>query len=103
MSVPQGVSGESKVEVRAPGGDSMGVFRFEPIGVDASAPGGARVLRTFDDVAAFIADSLDTPRRQSLRWQAVLADISQARFGARRPEAHAAVRGALAQEGWSAG
>ena len=67
MSVPQGVSGESKVEVRAPGGNSMGVFRLEPIGVDASAPGGARVLRTFDDVAAFIADSLDTPRRQSLR------------------------------------
>jgi hypothetical protein len=48
----------------------MGEFRFEPIKVSASAPGGERLVRTFDDIAAFIADALDTPRRQSTRWQA---------------------------------
>ena len=39
----------------------MGEFRFEPIKVSASAPGGERLVRTFDDIAAFIADALDTP------------------------------------------
>jgi hypothetical protein len=77
----------------------MAAFDFEPILVNSGAPGGARAMRTFDDVAAFISDALDTPRRQSARWQAVLADQAQARFGARWPEAHAAVRDALAAEG----
>src|SRR5271167_3388361 len=67
-------------------GDSMGEFRFEPIKINASAPGGERVVRTFDDIAAF-ADALDTPQRQSTRWQAVSANAPQARFGARRTEA----------------
>jgi len=38
----------------------MGAFRFEPIKVSASAPGGERLLRTFDDIIAFV-DALDTP------------------------------------------
>jgi hypothetical protein len=80
----------------------MVAINFEPILVNSSAPGGARVLRTFDDVAAFISDALDTPRRQSSRWESVLRDLSQARFGARRAEAHAAMRAALAAEGWLA-
>jgi hypothetical protein len=80
----------------------MGVFVFEPIHVNANAPGGERLVRTFDDIAAFIADALDTPRRQSTRWQAVVANVSQARFGARRSEAHQATRDALAAEGWLA-
>jgi hypothetical protein len=32
----------------------MGEFIFEPIEVNSTAPGGACVLRTFDDVGAFI-------------------------------------------------
>jgi len=80
---------------------SMGEFRFEPIKIDASAPGGERVVRTFDDITAF-ADALDTPRRQSTRWQAVSANVPQARFGVRRAEVHQAMRDALAAEGWLA-
>jgi hypothetical protein len=80
----------------------MGYFIFEPISVNASAPSGARVLRTFADVGAFIADALDTPRRQSTHWDAVRRDLLQARFGARRAEVHQAMREALASEGWLA-
>jgi hypothetical protein len=82
-------------------GDSMGGFRFEPIKVNSIAPGGERVVRTFDDITAF-ADALDTARRQSIRWQAVSANVPQARFGARRAEVHQAMRDALAAEGWLA-
>jgi hypothetical protein len=78
----------------------MVAFNFEPILVNSSAPGRERVLRTFDDIAAFITDALDTPRRQSTRWEAVLRDLSQARFGARRAEVHQAMREALAAERW---
>jgi hypothetical protein len=35
-------------------------------------------------------------------WQAVQRDLPQARFGARKKEAHAAMRAALAKEGWLA-
>jgi hypothetical protein len=80
----------------------MGYFVFEPISVNASAPGGARVLRTFADVGAFIADALDTPRRLSPHWNAVRQDLVQARLGARRAEVHQAMRDALADEGWLA-
>jgi hypothetical protein len=80
----------------------MVAFNFEPILVNSSAPGRGRVLRTFDDIALFISDALGTSRRQSRHWQAVLQDLSQARFGARRAEVHAVMRDALAQEGWLA-
>jgi hypothetical protein len=77
-------------------------FIFEPILVNSSAPGGACVIRTFDDVGAFILSNVDTPRRKSRHWQAVREDLSQARFGARRAEVCRAMRDALAQEGWLA-
>jgi hypothetical protein len=80
----------------------MVAFKFEPITVGANAPGGERVLRTFDDITVFIAYALDTPRRQSLRWEPVMRDLKQARFGARQAEAHRAMRDALAAEGWLA-
>jgi hypothetical protein len=77
-------------------------FVFEPIDVNANAPGGARVLRTFADVGAFILIAVDLPRRLSPHWSAVRRDLVQARFGARRAEAHQAIRDALAAEGWLA-
>ena len=80
----------------------MDEFSFEPIRVNSNAPGGACVLRTFDDVGAFILTQVDVPRCQSRHWQAVRQDLSQARFGARRAEVHRAMRDALAEEGWLA-
>jgi hypothetical protein len=77
-------------------------FHFEPILVNSSAPGRARVLRTFDDIAHFISDTLDARRRQTPHWQAVLGDLSQGRFGVRCAEVHAAMRDALSAEGWLA-
>jgi hypothetical protein len=80
----------------------MAQFNFEPIMVNSSAPGGACVLRTFDDIRAFILLNADIPRRLSPHWQAVRQDLIQARFGARRAEVHAAMRDALSVEGWLA-
>jgi hypothetical protein len=80
----------------------MGEFRFEPIRVNASAPGGECVLRTFDDIGAFILNNVDVRRRKSPCWQAIRQDLAQARFGARRAEAHMAMRRALFEEGWLA-
>jgi hypothetical protein len=79
----------------------MGLFVFEPIHVNANAPGGARVLRTLADVGAFILIAVDEPPRLP-HWNAVRGDLVQARFGARRAEAHQAMRDALAAEGWLA-
>jgi hypothetical protein len=78
----------------------MGVFVFEPIHVNANAPGGACVLTTFADVGAFILIAVDAPHRLSPYWNAVRGDLVQARFGARRAEGHQAMREALAAEGW---
>jgi hypothetical protein len=80
----------------------MGEFNFEPIIVDSSAPGGTCTLRTFDDIGTFILNRVDVPRRLSGHWHAVRQDLPQARFGARRAEVHAAMRDALAAEGWLA-
>jgi hypothetical protein len=80
----------------------MGQFSFGPIKVNASAPGGECVLRTFDDVGAFILMQVDTPRRKSPHWQAVRQDLAQARFGARQAETHRAMRRALSEESWIA-
>ena len=80
----------------------MSRFVFEPIRVNARAPGGECVLRTFDDVGAFISNNVDVARRKSPCWQAVRQDLTQARFGARREEAHGAMRMALFEEGWLA-
>jgi hypothetical protein len=80
----------------------MHVFNFEPIEVKPNAPGGACVLRTFDDIGAFILTHVDLQRRQTGYWQIVRRDLMQARFGARRAEVHAAMREALAAEGWLA-
>ena len=47
----------------------MGDFKFEPIKVNASAPGGACVLRTFDDVGAFILRDVEISRRKLAHWR----------------------------------
>jgi hypothetical protein len=80
----------------------MREFKFEPIEVNSTAPGGATILRTFHDIGAFILNRVDIPRRLSPYWHAVRQDLAQARFGARREELHAAMRHALAAEGWLA-
>jgi hypothetical protein len=80
----------------------MSEIIFEPIKVNSTAPGGAGVLRTFDDIGAFILTRVEIPRRLSGHWQAVRQDLVQARFGARRAEVHSAMRDALAAEGWLA-
>jgi hypothetical protein len=59
----------------------MAEFIFQPIKVNSIAPGGACVLRTFDDVGAFILLNVGISRRKSQSWQAVRQ--SQAGFGAR--------------------
>jgi hypothetical protein len=79
----------------------MSEFKFEPIKVNSTAPGGACVLRTFDDVGAFVLLNVGISRKSQC-WQAVRQDLSQARFGARRAEVYRAVHDALAEEGWLA-
>ena len=71
----------------------MREFKFEPLKVNSTAPGGACVLRTFDDIGTFILNNVDLQRRQTGYWQIVRQDLMQARFGARRAEVHAAMRG----------
>jgi hypothetical protein len=78
----------------------MAEFSFKPIEVNTSAPKGACVIRTFDDIGAFMLNSVELPRRLGGHWQVVRQDLAQARFGARRAEVHAAMRAALAAEGW---
>jgi hypothetical protein len=80
----------------------MGEFHFEPIRVFVSTPGCECVLKTFDDVGAFILNNVDVPRRKSPCWEAVRQDLAQARFGVRRAAVHSAMRRALAEEGWLA-
>jgi hypothetical protein len=75
-------------------------FKFEPIKVNSNAPNGGRIIRTFDDIGAFMLESVELPRRLAGHWQVVRRDLAQARFGARRAEVHAAMRAALAAEGW---
>lgn len=75
---------------------------FEPIRLNAKAPGGERVLKSFDDIGAFILMRVETNFRKLPWWQAVLKDLPQARFGARQKETHAAMRAALSEEGWLA-
>lgn len=81
----------------------MDEFRFEPIEVNtSSSPKGACVIRTFDNIGVFILNRVELPRRLAGHWQAVRKDLVQARSGARRAEVHAAMRAALAAEGWLA-
>ena len=75
-------------------------FRFEPIAVNATAPRGACILRSFDDITAFILTNVEHRRGLSPHWIAVRRDLLQARYGARRAEVHQAMRDALKQEGW---
>jgi hypothetical protein len=75
-------------------------FVFRPIRVNAKAPGGACVLRTFDDIGAFILANVEVRRRLAPHWTTVRRDLIQARFGARRAEVHQAVREALAVDEW---
>lgn len=76
------------------------VFVFRPIWLNAAAPGGARALRTFEDIGAFILGHVDAKRRLAPHWQVVRRDLIQARFGAMQVEVHEATREALAKEGW---
>jgi hypothetical protein len=80
----------------------MDEFKFEPIEVNSSAPKGACVIRNFDDIGIFILNCVELPRRLASHWQVVRKDLVQTRFGARRAEVHAAMREALAAEGWLA-
>jgi hypothetical protein len=75
---------------------------FEPIRLNAKAPGGERVLKSYDDIGAFILMRVEMGFRELAWWQAVLKDLPQARFGARQKETHAAMRAALTEEGWLA-
>jgi hypothetical protein len=75
-------------------------FIFQPIAVNANSPGGACVLRTFDDIGSFILTNVDVRRRKAAHWVAVRQNLMQARFGARRAEVHKAMRDALMEEGW---
>jgi hypothetical protein len=75
---------------------------FEPIRLNARAPGGERVLKSFDDIGAFILMRVELRFRELPWWQAVRKDLAQARFGARQKETHAAMRNALWEEGWLA-
>ena len=77
-------------------------FRFEPIAVNANAPRGACILRTFEDFGAFILANVENQRGLALHWTAVRKDLLQARYGARRAEVHQAMRNALMEEGWLA-
>jgi hypothetical protein len=61
-----------------------------------------RVLKSFDDIRAFILMRVEMSFRELPWWQAVRKDLPQARFGARQKETHAAMRAALAEEGWLA-
>jgi hypothetical protein len=80
----------------------MREFKFEPLKVNSTAPGGACVFRTFDDIGTFILNKVDLQRRQTGYWQIVRQDLMQARFGARRAEVHAAMREALLAKEWLA-
>jgi hypothetical protein len=75
---------------------------FEPIRLNAQAPGGERVLRTFNDIGTFVLVHVEMRFRELPRWLAVRKDLPQARFGARQKETHAAMRAALSEEGWLA-
>jgi hypothetical protein len=72
-----------------------GKFHFEPIAVNEIAPGGARILRTFDDIGAFILTHVDVGRRVTPHWSAVLHDFIQARFGARQAQVSSDARCAI--------
>jgi hypothetical protein len=78
----------------------MDDFVFEPIRVNERAPGGERILRSFDDIGAFILTSVDVTLRQSQWWRALRKELPQVRFGARHGEAYEAARRALMEEGW---
>ena len=75
---------------------------FEPIRLNAKAPGGERVLKSFDDIGAFILMRVELRFRELPWWQAVRKELPQARFGVRQKETHAAMRAALWEEGWLA-
>jgi hypothetical protein len=73
---------------------------FEPITLNAKAPGGERVLRSFDDISVFVLMRVEFRFRELPWWQAVRKELPQARFGARQKETHAAMCTALREEGW---
>jgi hypothetical protein len=75
---------------------------FEPIRLNARAPRGERVLKSFDDIGAFILMRVELRFRELPWWQAVRKELAQARFGARQKDTHAAMRDALWEEGWLA-
>jgi hypothetical protein len=80
----------------------MADFKFQPIEINSNAPKGGGIIRTFDDMGVFILSCVGSPAGQAEHWQAVRRDLVQARFGSRRAEVHAAMRHALATEGWLA-
>jgi hypothetical protein len=59
-------------------------FKFQPIAVNANAPKGACILRTFDDISAFILTNLEHQRGRTPHWVAVRRVLLQARHEPRR-------------------
>jgi hypothetical protein len=80
----------------------MAEENFEPIKLNAKAPGGERVLKSFDDIGVFILMRVEMRFRELAWWQAVGKDLPQARLGVLQKETHAAMRAALWEEGWLA-
>jgi hypothetical protein len=75
---------------------------FEPLRLNSKAPGGERVLKSFDVIGTFILTRAEVNFRSLPSWQAVRKELPQARFGARRKETYVAMRAALSEEGWLA-
>jgi hypothetical protein len=75
---------------------------FEALRLNSKAPGGERVLKSFDDFGTFILTRAEVNFRSLRSWQAVRKELPQARFGARRKETYEAMRAALSEEGWLA-
>jgi hypothetical protein len=53
-------------------------FKFEPIAINEAAPGGACVLRTFDDIDTFVASQIHQGHRIAPHWGAVRQHLQAA-------------------------
>jgi hypothetical protein len=75
-------------------------YSFEPIRLNESAPGGAYVLRSFEEVTAFALIRVHANRRNLQWWVVLRKELRNVYAGTRHAEAYAAARRALAEEGW---
>jgi hypothetical protein len=76
-------------------------YIFLPITIKDAAPGGACVLRSFEDVDAFVTTDVAPGHRVAPHWKAVRLSLMKIWFGdGHAAEAHEATRYALGVEGW---